>query len=332
MFEFFKIRGLYCLLAALTILFSASSAFAALCSSQPGNAPGDIMQAYVHFWDAGDNDFYPAFTINGAKVVPTPDQYGGVTYLPDNPGDSGSRCFSECWPIQFLARTSNVYFAVDVIGGNGKGWHCSIAAWVTGHDVGPIKSEKKQRALRNADFFEGLALAFGVVIPISCNVVLPEPYTCTAAMTGAPVSALVSWGFKRIAERDPWNGAYLWIDFPGPMRNPEELGLFYTDDYYQNQTIGDVMGVVQMIDFILTEVDKYESCGMANVDCLAMGVDHAAAIDAAFWWLGWYMNDMSNNAWVVAWIAEQNGGTAETVQAWRNLAQTAGAEGAGFQQ
>ena len=57
-----------------------------------------------------------------------------------------------------------------------------------------------------------------------------------------------------------------------------------------------------MIDFILTEVDKYESCGMANVDCLAMGVDHAAAIDAAFWWLGWYMNDMSNNAWVVAWM------------------------------
>ena len=62
MFEFFKIRGLYCLLAALTILFSAST-FCRAVLKPTGFAPGDIMQAYVHFWDAGDNDFYPAFTI-----------------------------------------------------------------------------------------------------------------------------------------------------------------------------------------------------------------------------------------------------------------------------
>ncbi len=324
--KFFCRRGVYrfTILAALATLLGASSALAQMCASNAGNSPGDIVQTWTDFWDQGVNGFSWEVYING---TPWRD-YGGVEDL-----TASSGCLHQCKPLRFLARTSNVSISNGVTGGNASGWKCAQITQIVGHDEGPIKSEKKARAIRNAEIFDAAAIVFGLVIPVSCNPVAPEPYTCTAALTGNPVSQLIAWNFRRIAQRDPWNGDYMTIDFPGPMPSAEDMGLYYTDDYYQNQAIGDVLGLIQMVTFILEEVDKYESCQMADVDCLAQGVDHAGAIDAVFkWYVSYYLNDLSNNAWVIAWIAEQNGGAAETVQAWRDLAQTAGDEAAGFQQ
>ncbi len=303
------------------LFLGTSSALAQMCASNAGNSPGDIIQTWTDFWDQGVNGFSWEVYING---TPWRD-YGGVTDL-----TASSGCLHQCKPLRFLARTSNVSISNGVTGGNASGWKCTQVVQIVGHDEGPIKAAKKAAAQRNADIFTNLGIFFGGAAVGPCTII-PEPYACAGSMTGLAISTALAFWQTKIVQKDPWDENYLSIYDP-PWPSAEELGLSYTNDYSLNQMIGDTQGVVQMTNFILVEVDRYTSCQMANVDCVAYGVDHRAYIEWATWMLGWYLNDIGNNAWTVAWVMEQNGADPELVGNMRYFAQTGNDAGWEFQQ
>lgn len=311
---------MHILLVILMILFFADSALAQMCSTNAGNAAGDIVEAWINFWNTGKSAITYNMTINGVEWR----NYGGAIPLYSG---NGSPCGSQCSPIRFTARTGDVIISTNVVSGNGSGWNCTQVSQVVGHEEGPVPNKKKEQAARNQETFTNLSFFFQGAMIGPCRIIL-EPYTCAGSTTGALISGLFAASFKRIREKDPWDENYLSIyDPPWP-----DIGVPWTDDWYTNQMIGATQGAVQMTDFVMVEIDRYTSCGMAGVDCVALGVNHRAYIEWGIWMLGWYLNEAGSNAWTVAYIMEQNGAESDLVNAMRYFAQTSNDAGWEFQQ
>jgi hypothetical protein len=61
--------------------------------------------------------------------------------------------------------------------------------------------------------------------------------------------------------------------------------------------VGDTQGVAQMADMISVESAKALACDQNGADC---GGWHRDRVNWALWYLGWYINDLGDNAWNAA--------------------------------
>ena len=176
----------------------------------------------------------------------------------------------------------------------------------------------------NASYFNNAKIVFEVFIIPTCAAGLP----CLTSTAMTFYSDHLARELEKITIYrwdpnflDPYNGM--------PWPSAESLGLSYTSDYYLNNLVGDIQGVIQMADFVYVEANRASSCDMANVDC---GGWHRERVDYGLWMLGWYMNDASGNLWGVAWELEQQGADGNLVAKVREMAQVSSDSGWEYQQ
>jgi hypothetical protein len=159
----------------------------------------------------------------------------------------------------------------------------------------PVPQNKKDVAQAKADWFDSASYSLAVITG-ALAFGLPESII---AMGVAGSTAAIA---KQLAEdqrkiiRNIQDADY-WQAYDPPWQSAESLGLSYTENYWVNQMVGDTQGVAQMADMISVESAKALACDMNGADC---GGWHRDRVNWALWYLGWYINDLGDNAWNAA--------------------------------
>jgi hypothetical protein len=209
----------------------------------------------------------------------------------------------------------------------GGWWDPCCPWWEPWKCPAPVPQNKKDVAQNKADYYDSAAYSLGVI---------------TAAMAlGLPESAIAfgiagSTGLiaKQLAEdqrriiRNIQDADY-WVGYDPPWQSAESLGLSYTENYWVNQMVGDTQGVAQMADMISVESAKALACEQAGADC---GPWHRDRVNWALWYLGWYINDLGDNAWQAAAELEAQGVNPDLVYQIRALAWESNDAGWRYQQ
>jgi len=294
---------------AVFVLLAASEASASMCTSQPGNQAGDIMQTYIDYWDQGQGGIHWELYIDGI----TWQEYGATPLW-----GADNSCLHQCTNIRFTAKVPNVYIHNEVSGSTG-GWKCSIVAQVVGHDNSfvrtPIPQRKKDVALENANFYRS-GRQFFQGIQAGCLVLSVPKNVCSMATVVVTYLQNAETEQRKI-NTDPWDD-YYYVPYEGYWPSLESIGFTEAiDDRYQAGLAYNAQEIVSLGDFIYVSANRASSCDMAGADCGGWQADRAA-------WgvreLGYRLDDAASNLWVIAWEMEQIGAATDIVSSLRDLA------------
>lgn len=291
----------------LLLVCYASPAAAQICGTNAGNQPGDIVQTWTDFWDQGENGFNWDVRINNESW----NRYGGVNRL------DGGGCLHQCLPLQFVARTANVWIENVVTSGNASGWKCSQITQIVGHQEPPVSNRKKDRARIVVERFNTAETVFMLSIIPLCTTGIGGQIPCVVAMGGAFFTNRMAMVQNQIIA-DPWDDNFM-LPYDGrDWPSDEEIGAVYGDDPNINNSIWYIKGAIVMGDFIYVESNRASSCEMANVDCSGW---HRDRVNWGLSRLADYMDGGANELWTAAWVLEQQQGDAGLVGWLREAAQ-----------